>query len=436
MFRTKSLLALAALPAALMLSACFESPNDSKNNNGGDTTLVVPATYAFIGTDSLSSVDYAGQTERLLLISDIQSFAQSPGAATYTGGAITAAQILKYYQHLDSDSLSIRTSVAGGKTLFFTKYAQLAANKSLHDKASPAVVIGYGVPMDTLVRRWAALIAKNSEDSAKRKTKAVYLDSNDVNVAQLISKGLAGAVAYHQAVGVYLQQIGTKNNTDVVAGKNYTEMEHNWDEAFGYFGAARNYDTYADTQLDTAALSYRDDNNDGKIDPRSEYNFSMMGRYVARRDRGLSQDWSGDAFLAFRKGRALISKKGSATEIAAQRAIIAEVWDKTFASNVIAYIRNVKDILDTIPANPSVDTRATLGGQWGELKAFAICLQYSPYKKATDAQLAQLHTLIGNGPVRTASGKAAYIANLNAAHDLLKGIYGFSDQQVTSPAWR
>ena len=431
--KTKNLLTLMALPAALLLTACFESPNNSK----GPTEVTPPTTYIFLGANGQSSVDYSGQTVRNLLIADIQSFAQSPGASSYTGGAITVAGILKYYQHVDADSLSIRTSVAGGKTLLHTKYAQIASGRSLHNKVSTANVIGYGVPMDTLVRRWAAIISANSQDSAKRKTTAIYLDSNDVNVAQLISKGLAGAVAFYQATGVYLAEVTSKDNATPVTGTNYTAMEHSWDEAFGYFGAAINYSSYSDDTLNIAAASYRDDNNDGKIDLRSEFNFSMMGRYTARRDRGLvGQDWSGDAFKAFLKGRALISAKGTTNEIAEQRTIIAEVWEKTFASNTIAYIRNVKDILDTISATPTLATRTSLGGNWGELKAFAICLQYSPYKKATDAQLLQLHNWIGTKPVRDASGKAAYIAKLDSAQALVKTIYGFSDAQVSSAAWR
>jgi hypothetical protein len=430
--KIKNLPAWLVLPTALLLTACFESPN----KNDEPTEVTPPATYVFLGANGQSSVDYAGQTTRLLLIADIQSFAQSPGASTYTGGAITVADILKYYQHVDADSLSIRTSVAG-KTLFHTKYAQIASGKSLHDKVSSANVIGYGVPMDSLVRRWAAVIAANSQDSAKRKTTAIYLDSNDVNVAQLISKGLAGAVAYHQALGFYLAEVTAKDNAAPVSGKNYTAMEHSWDEAFGYFGAAINYSSYSDDTLNIAAASYRDDNTDGKIDFRSEYNFSMMGRYTARRDRGLAgQDWSGDAFKAFLRGRALISAKATAAEITAQRAIISDVWDKTFASNTIAYIRNVRDILDTISATPTLATRTSLGGNWGELKAFAICLQYNPYKKISDADLAKLQNWIGTKPVRSTSGKAAYIANLDSAKALVKSVYGFSDAQVSSAAWR
>jgi hypothetical protein len=424
-------MALVSSLAVLPLTACFESPSD----NGEETEVTVPTTYAFIDDQGASTVEYGGQTVRLLLITDIQSAAR----ASSTGGSgatpVTAAGILKLYQHVDADSMSIRLSL--NKDKLHTKYAHIALNKSLHNKISPDTVIGYGVSADSLVRRWAAQIAANAQNSAWLGTAAVHVDTNDVDLSQMISKTLEGAVAFYQATSVYLAGIASKPNSTVMAGTNYTEMEHNWDEAFGYFGAARNYDTYSDDTLNVSGANYRDENSDTKIDLRSEYNFSMMGTYTARRDRGLSpQDWSGDVFKAFRTGRAIISAKGNVSALTAERKTIGDVWEKVFASNTITYIRNVKTILDTLPASPSLTSRGRLAGQWSELKAFSICIQYRPASEriATNAQLVQLQNLIGTRPIRGA-GKEAYKAKLDSAFTLVKSIYGFSDAQVTSSSW-
>jgi hypothetical protein len=425
------------LPAA-MLSACLHSPTQPDGEKNPVDSLAVPATYSFLGADGQSNVDYGGQTVRNLLISDIQSAARAAGQASYSGTGLEDADILRYFTHVDGDSLEIRTTLSGGTVneRLHTRYSRISTGKSLHDKISTANVIGYGKNATELIKEWTALIVANSKDSTKRQTAEAYLDSNGVDISQLISKVAGGAVAYHQGTAVYLQGAPSKNNADLVSGKNYTEMEHVWDEAFGYFGASRDYNTnYTDDELIVAATTFKDANGDGKIDFRSEYNFSMMGRYVARRDRGLSgQDWSGDAFKAFVKGRALISAKKSVDSIAAQRAIIAEIWDKTYASNVVTYIRAVKAALaDTSAFTPA--RKAGLGAAWGELKAFAINLQFSPYKKATDAQIAQLHDLIGDRPVR-GEGQAAYVARLDEALALVKSIYGFSDAQMNADSWK
>lgn len=427
--RTRSLFRTAWLApaAALMFTACFESPNDS---GSGDAEVDVPTNYTFLGPDGQSNVVYTGQTTRLLLIHDIQSAARVAGAADYTGGAITAASILKYYQHVDADSLEIRTTVASPLVPLHTRYPQIQLTRSLHDKISSDTVIGYGVTADSLVRRWAAQIAANSQDALKLGTAEVYHDSNGMDLSQMLSKVLAGAVAYHQGTAVYMQPITTRNNVDLVNGANYTQMEHHWDEAFGYFGAARDYvSNYTDEDLNNASLSHKDANGDGKIDFGSEYNFSMMGRYAGRRDLGIAgQDWSGDAFKAFVKGRALISSKQSADAIAAQRAIVADVWEKVYAANTITYIKNVKEKL----ATDSSTTRLGVSGAWSEMKAFAINLQFSPYKTATDADLAKIQNWFGEGPVLSGSGRVEYLNKLDSAQALIKEIHGFSDAQVAA----
>ena len=110
--KTKNLLTLMALPAALLLTACFESPNNSK----GETEVTPPTTYVFLGANGQSSVDYSGQTVRNLLIVDIQSAARVPADTGFAGTSFAVTEILKYFTHVDADSLNIRSNVAGGKT--------------------------------------------------------------------------------------------------------------------------------------------------------------------------------------------------------------------------------------------------------------------------------------------------------------------------------
>jgi hypothetical protein len=411
-----------------MFTACFESPSDS-GDAGNNDSVSVPTNYAFVDANGVSTVVYTGQTARLLLIHDIQTAAR---AAKGTGSPITAASILKYYYNADADSLDILMPV-GALARFHTKYAQIQGGRFLNDKISPDTVIGYGVTADSLVKRWAAQIAANSQDAGKRATEEVYLDANGMDLSQMISKVLAGAVAYYQASEIYFKDITARNNTALVSGTNYTEMEHRWDEAFGYFGASRDYvSNYLDTNFVSAATSFKDVNTDGKIDFRSEFNFSMMGRYTARRDLGIAgQDWNGDAFRAFVKGRALISAKKSTEAIAAQRAIALDIWDKVYASNTISYIKNVQGKLATDVST----TRVGVSGAWSELKAFAVCLQFNSSRKISNADLVKLQTWIGNGPVMTGPGRIEYLNKLDSAKTLVQSVYGFTNAQVNAASW-
>jgi hypothetical protein len=108
------------------------------------------------------------------------------------------------------------------------------------------------------------------------------------------------------------------SNAQVVkdgVAKPYSALGHAWDEGFGYFGAARDYNDYTDTQAagkgevgTPRAKGYHDTNGDGKIDLKSEYNFGHS-RNCAKRDRGsaggATTDFSKDVMDAFLAGRTL-----------------------------------------------------------------------------------------------------------------------------------
>ena len=81
------------------------------------------------------------------------------------------------------------------------------------------------------------------------------------------------------------------DNTVAVEGKPYTELEHQWDEGFGYWGGAVNYLDYTDDELASEdgraeyVNGYNDHDGDGAIDLGSEINFGASVN-AAKRDRG------------------------------------------------------------------------------------------------------------------------------------------------------
>ena len=92
-------------------------------------------------------------------------------------------------------------------------------------------------------------------------------------------------------------------------GKAYSSLEHHWDEAFGYFGAARDYSGYTDADIKTGGS--KDTNGDGVIDLLSEKNYGLSIN-AAKRDLGAkdaSTDFTGGAITAFIQGRHLIGAK-------------------------------------------------------------------------------------------------------------------------------
>ena len=158
-----------------------------------------------------------------------------------------------------------------------------------------------------------------------------YTSDDGVDMSQMVNKVLIGAVPYYQATGVYLGGLLERDNSAGKDGKAYTAMEHAWDEAFGYFGAARDYFRYTDDQLAGSVDDFTfDSNSDGSIDFKSEYNFGLS-RNAGKRDKGGSGvDFTQEIFSAFLAGRTAITNQGSVAEITAYRQTAANGMEKGY----------------------------------------------------------------------------------------------------------
>ncbi len=187
----------------------------------------------------------------------------------------------------------------------------------------------------------------------------VFVTSTGQDLKQLIQKFLLVAVSFSQGLDDYLDNdVADKglNASNLQNGDNaYSSLEHAWDEGFGYFGAARDYNDYTDDELSGKGgradyQGYHDSNGDNAIDLKAEYNFGLALN-CAKRDRGsdasAATDFTKTAMDAFLAGRHIIaSASGELTsdEMAAlvvQRDIISDTWEKCLAATVVHYVNEV-----------------------------------------------------------------------------------------------
>ena len=411
------------LMTSLFLIGCGE---DGPIN--GEGQIEIPSAYVFDSRffDGKSSVSYSGQTVRNLLLQDLKVFIDSLGK----DGARPASvqDMLNFYAY--DDALNLRSlSTAGGSPVLESRYSSISTGKNLVGKISKDVVIGYNRTADDLVRGWFQTIADNSQDSGKLGTPAVYTDDNGVDLTQMINKVLIGAVPYYQATGVYLNGLLERDNSEARNGTDaYTAMEHAWDEAFGYFGAARDYARYTDDQLAGSVDDFTfDSNSDGSIDFKSEYNFGLS-RNAGKRDKGGSGvDFTQEIFNAFLTGRAMIANQGTVAEITEQRQLAANGMEKVIAATIVHYINDT--LSDISKLGTADENRVNLNKHWAEMKGFTVALQYNPFKLINEGQLRELHGIMGNAPPYNAPGSNAYntmVANYNRAKAVLQAVYGFS----------
>ena len=424
------------LLAAPLLIACGGDDDDDNpvGSGGGGQTIETPTAYVFDSrfTDGESSVAYSGQVVRNLLLQDLKIFIDNLGK---DGAAPASVQdMLNLYAYDDGYDLESLTT-AGSMPVVENRYSSISTGKNLNGKISDEVVIGYGITADELVRGWFEVIAGNSQDGDKLGTPAVYTDENGVDLTQMINKVLIGAVPYYQATGVYLAGLLDRDNGEPHSeGKAYSSMEHAWDEAFGYFGAARDYARYTDEQLAGSVGDYTfDSNGDGSIDFNSEYNFGLS-RNAGKRDKGgAGVDLTGDIFAAFLAGRTLIVNQGSAAEISARREAAANGMEKVIAATAVHYINDT--LADMADLGTGDENLVNLNKHWAEMKGFTVALQYNPFALIGRGQLEELHGIMGQAPSYDAPGSDAYdetVRNYGRAKEIFQGVYGFSDGNMAN----
>ncbi|MGB0166411.1 MAG: DUF4856 domain-containing protein, partial [Luteibaculum sp.] len=140
------------------------------------------------------------------------------------------------------------------------------------------------------------------------------------------------SVFYYRAVEEYLGQgLLADDNNNLVDGKNYTQMEHHYDEAFGYIGIAPDLSN-ADT------------------DPKDQTRVNFWGEYIVKRhiaDDSYPMVGVNELILdAFIKGRHAIVEKNYEERDAAIKTI-AELMERVCANNALGYLEDAKGDTDT-----------------------------------------------------------------------------------------
>lgn len=331
--------------------------NYSKEAKKSDNSCVygalvnVPTTYLFKDAKGNNTVNYEGQTERLNQLSELSSYMKSG-----TSHVLDYLQLTNMFENFGGD---------GGGSFTFT------SSKQLKDKCFPVDVSKYEGYMQELTIASADFANEASAGQAGviSSGASTYLfAANGIEYAQLIEKGLMGAVFMYQATHVYFgsDKMNADNTTpeDPGAGKYYTKKEHHWDEAFGYFDAPIDFPTNKDGLRFWAKYC----NN---TDTRIGSNKKMMN--------------------AFLKGRALISQGYSQELIMEQVSIIQKTWEQISAAQAINYLEGAR-------TNFGSDNAKFLH-QLSEAYGFILCLKYAPLdsRVITYSEIEELlETTIGN----------------------------------------
>ncbi|NRA66909.1 MAG: DUF4856 domain-containing protein [Pseudobacteriovorax sp.] len=459
-----------------------------------DALALTPDVYEF-SRDGVSTVSYPGQIFRQVLIEDLKTATGKQGRGLYAGSAEDFKAIIDSYVSYSYDNASEVEGVISGASEFLVKAKDFDGNalaitegtlyqdlqdpgKNLSSKLAgvdnPLLTDGMlGWSLDNLGNAGQNPISLDGDANGKFEPSdyvailsetfaygsmnaTAFQITNGTNaaqtislaaltpeghdIAQLMQKFFHSAVSFSQATGDYLSvDLGdTKglnaDNTEVAkAGVTYTALEHHWDEAFGYFGAARDYLAYTDDQI--ASKGSIDTNGDGSIALLSEKNFGMSVN-AAKRDLGSTTGLNlSEAIMTnFLKGRQLIALKpeGYMDGVKALAKMIAIDWEKVMAANTIHYINK------TISEGNEYGTEDYLYTDhskfWSEMKGFAFAFQFSPYSPMSAEQFSTFHNLIADKAIipSDAEALATYHESLLAARKLLMETYNFDEADVAN----
>ena len=199
-----------------------------------------------------------------------------------------------------------------------------------------------------------------------------------------------GAVFMNQALNTYFGsgKMDVDNTTAVDAGdgKHYTEMEHHWDEAFGYFGVAADF-------------------------PTNTTDVRFWGKYCNSRDAQLGSNAA--MMNAFLTGRTAIINNdypGRDAQILAAR----QMWEKVCAAQAVNYLTQASD-------NFGTDTGKFLHVM-SEAYIFIKCLVYTPLETRVITN-AQIDNLLDNTIGDNLWNVTAI--DITTAINELETIYGF-----------
>jgi hypothetical protein len=341
----------AALSLALGITACM---NDAEEDGGYD----VPETY-----ESFEKVDFSGQTARLDMLQELGAYIKTGNQ----GAKLDAARMKAMFANEGNP---------------FAKEELNTSNKQLKDKTFEPDRDDFEALFDS-----AAAASESTEPGAKGKagvvtasngTSKYLMSAKGHEYAQLVEKGLMGALAFYQAAAGYLDA-----DSKLAESLADSVKAHHWDEAYGYF---------------TSSVKF----------PEEGVN-RFWSKYANDADEHIG--CNGRILRAFVKGRAAIVNDDREAMLEAIDSVRYE-WERVSAASAVHYFNAVKKALTDDGAR---------NHQLSEGIAFLRALKYNPAKKITDAQLSGIEAEIGDDFYEvTAEG-------LDFAIDTLSDIYGFGD---------
>ena len=327
-----------------------------------DNEVVAPDTYSF-ERSGVSTVYFSGQTCRVQMAADIYSALNDP--------SYTVSQIMTMFD--DGDGFDFAYDCGknvGGKT-------------SASSSASATVKAQFDDMVDHLVNDvypyWTDNASSGSAGQITTSSGSTYqVDAKGLEVDQAFIKGLIGALCLDQITNNYLTPSkldgGSNDATSLSAGED-TDMEHYWDEGYGYLYGYNNLH-----------IGGSDDNSTGVAQSAGV----LLNKYLKKVNSSSHIGIADDIYDAFKLGRAAIVA-GDYTLRDEQAVIIKENLDKIIAQKAIDYLSGGASTISSGASRE--DTFHGLSEGYG----FVLALQFTNYFTNSEVNVMLDELMAGNG---------------------------------------
>ena len=307
-------------------------------------TVEIPYSYEYARAGK-STVSYSGQTSRLKMADEIYSALDT--------NTFTKAQLLEMFN--DGTGFSDASLNSSGKKM---------GNKTAGSQLASATVKPMFNAMltdfaDNVIPNWAVDAANGTAGKLTDATRSIHVNAKGHEIDQTFIKGIIGAMNLDQIVNNYITpyqldsgtRIADNDNNVLSSGKDYTDMEHKWDEGFGYL-----YGQEADaTRLDLG------------VSPTG--NGTTLNKYFKKINASNQVGIGVIVFDAFRRGRAYIVAK-QYDKRDAEATIIKKELSKVIAYKTVDYLNGY---MTKIAAGNTADAFHALSEAYG----FVMGLQFT-----------------------------------------------------------
>ena len=260
--------------ASLFLTSCSDDEDAVV-----DITVTPPSSYKF-ERNGKSTVSFSGQSSRLKMAGELYS-----GMKSSSSTKVGLNNMFNNGTGFSDSKLDASGKKVGNKT--FASSVASATVKPMFD----SMITDFA---DNVIPNWSTTAADGTAGKMTDSKRTVYINAKGHELTQLFTKGLIGGMTMDQIVNGYLSAAKLDTGTNradndagtLVSGKDYTQMEHYWDEGFGYL-----YGEEADVENPTLG------------------NGVLLSKYAGKVDGSNSPGIGKIIYDAFKMGRAAIVAK-------------------------------------------------------------------------------------------------------------------------------